>query len=293
MAKPTLTLTTYDSATAFRDRAQPFLVQQEAANNLILGLTSGLIDAPSLYAESPYLATMEADGAVVAAVLRTPPYRLILATSDHPAALQVIAADLHHAGTELPGATGPVELARRFAEVWQERTGTPWSVNRLLRVYEVRQVRPVSGVPGLLRQATAADRYHLIDWFIAFASEAALDHDPERIAHGIDTRLVSPQGGIWYWEVDGAPVCLVGVTGPTPNGIRIGPVYTPPEHRRRGYASAATAAVSQLLLNRGHRFVFLYTDLSNATANRIYQAIGYEPVGDTVDIDFTSSREPA
>ena len=289
MAKPSLTLRTFDSATAFRDRAEPFLLHQEAANNLMLGLISGLTETPSLYAESPYLVTVEADGEVAAAFLRTPPYRLILSTSDHPAALQLVAADLHHAGTELPGASGPVDLARRFAGIWQERTGNAWSENRLLRVYAVSHVRPVSGVPGSLRQATMADRDGLIDWFSAFAIEAALTHELERIAHGVDTRLASSQG-VWYWEVEGAPVSLVGVTGLTPHGIRIGPVYTPLEHRRRGYGSAATAAVSQLLLDRGRRFVFLYTDLSNATANHIYQAIGYEPVGDSVDIDFTSSR---
>ena len=293
MAKPSLTLTTFDSATAFRERAQPLLLHQEAANNLILGLISGLIDTPSLYAESPYLATVEADGEVAVAFLRTPPYRLILSTSDHPAALQLVAADLHDAGTALPGVTGPLDLARSFAAVWQERTGIAWSENRLLRVYAVSHVRPALGVPGSLRQATTADREHLIDWFNAFAIEAALTHELEWIAHGIDTRLANSQGGIWYWEVEGAPVSLVGVTGLTPHGIRIGPVYTPPEHRRRGYGSAATAAVSQLLLDRGRRFVFLYTDLSNATANHIYQAIGYEPVGDTVDIDFTPSTEPA
>jgi hypothetical protein len=293
MAKPTLTLRTYHSVIAFRDRAEPFLLQQEAANNLMLGLISGLIDTPSLYAEPPYLATVEADGEVATAFLRTPPYRLIMSTSDHPAALQLVAANLHDSGTALPGVTGPLDLARSFASVWQELADIAWSENRLLRVYAVSHVRPVLSVPGSLRQATAADRDRLIDWFSAFAIEAALTHELERIAHGIDTRLANPQGGIWYWEVDGAPVSLVGGTGLTPHGIRIGPVYTPPEHRRRGYGSAATAAVSQLLLDRGRRFVFLYTDLSNATANHIYQGIGYEPVGDTVDIDFTSSREPA
>jgi predicted GNAT family acetyltransferase len=69
---------------------------------------------------------------------------------------------------------------------------------------------------------------------------------------------------------------------PTPNGIRIGPVYTPPGLRRRGYASAATAAASQTELDNGRRYIFLFTDLSNPTSNKIYQQIGYEPV---IDID--------
>ena len=79
----------------------------------------------------------------------------------------------------------------------------------------------------------------------------------------------------------------MGFGGPTPNGIRIGPVYTPPELRGRGYASALTAQVSQLQLDRGKRFCFLYTDLANPTSNAIYRRIGYERVCDSRELAFT------
>jgi hypothetical protein len=59
-------------------------------------------------------------------------------------------------------------------------------------------------------------------------------------------------------------------------------VYTPPEARGRGYASNLVAQVAQAQLDAGRRFVFLFTDLANPTANRIYQEIGFEPV---IDID--------
>lgn len=73
---------------------------------------------------------------------------------------------------------------------------------------------------------------------------------------------------------------MAGAGGRTPNGIRISAVYTPPDLRCRGYASALTAAVSQDQLNRGRRFCFLFTDLANPTSNKIYQEIGYRPVCD-------------
>ncbi len=62
--------------------------------------------------------------------------------------------------------------------------------------------------------------------------------------------------------------------------MRVGPVYTPPELRGRGYASAITAAATQRILASGRRFCFLYTDLANPTSNSIYQQIGYRPVTD-------------
>jgi predicted GNAT family acetyltransferase len=93
---------------------------------------------------------------------------------------------------------------------------------------------------------------------------------------------------VYLWEVDGHTVSMVGAGSPTPHGIRIGPVYTPPEARRRGYASALTAAASQHQLDSGCRFCFLFTDLANPTSNRIYQAIGYEPVADVDQYAFAA-----
>jgi uncharacterized protein len=87
------------------------------------------------------------------------------------------------------------------------------------------------------------------------------------------------------WEND-RPVSLAGWGGETPNGVRVGPVYTPPAHRRRGYGSAVTAAVTAERLAAGRRFCFLYTDLANPTSNRIYASLGYEPVCDSVDCAF-------
>jgi predicted GNAT family acetyltransferase len=83
-------------------------------------------------------------------------------------------------------------------------------------------------------------------------------------------------------------VSLAGFGGPTPNGLRIGPVYTPPEHRGHGYGSAVTAAASQGALDRGKRFCFLYTDLANPTSNAIYMRLGYRPVCDSREIAFTA-----
>jgi predicted GNAT family acetyltransferase len=78
-----------------------------------------------------------------------------------------------------------------------------------------------------------------------------------------------------------------GYGGSTPNGARIGPIYTPPELRRRGYASALTADLTQMLLYRGSRFCFLFTDLANPTSNSIYQQIGYRPVADVDQWSFS------
>jgi predicted GNAT family acetyltransferase len=137
-------------------------------------------------------------------------------------------------------------------------------------------------VSGGVRLGNPADRDLLVEWVDAFLAEALERRTVEEAAILVD-RSFRAGTRTWYlWEDDGRPVSVAASAGPTPNGIRIGPVYTPPGLRRRGYASAATAAASQTELDNGRRYIFLFTDLSNPTSNKIYQQIGYEPV---IDID--------
>jgi hypothetical protein len=136
-----------------------------------------------------------------------------------------------------------------------------------------------------MRDARTDDRPLLLDWFRAFMEEAIGESpDAASTAHVVDHRLEADSAGVVFWE-DGPMVSLAAFGNPTPNGIRIGPVYTPPEYRRRGYASALVAELSERLLEK-RRFCFLFTDLANPTANRIYERIGYRRVCEAAEIVF-------
>jgi hypothetical protein len=132
-----------------------------------------------------------------------------------------------------------------------------------------------------MRRAAEQDRALLAAWIEAFRREALPDDESRAdVNRKVDRWLHERDRTAWLWEVDGRAVSFAGSGSPTPNGIRIGPVYTPPEDRRHGYASALVAAASQELLDQGRRFCFLFTDLANPTSNHVYKAIGYEPVTD-------------
>lgn len=268
----------FADAAAFLERARGFLLQREACHNLILGLAAVLTEQLERYGNPPWLAAVEEDGAVVLAVLRTPPFNPILSMTGRPDAVRLVADALLAESPSLPGVSGPEAEARTFADLWREHTGRAYRLDASQRIYQLDRVSPVRGVPGELRRATERDRVLLIDWVRAFNAEA--ESLPVPAETTVDARLASASGGLYLWWDGGSPVSLAGYTGPTPNGIRIGPVYTPPEHRRRGYASACVAALSQLLLDGGRTFCFLFTDLDNATANHVYQSIGYRHVCD-------------
>ncbi|GIU99143.1 MAG: hypothetical protein KatS3mg014_0759 [Actinomycetota bacterium] len=139
------------------------------------------------------------------------------------------------------------------------------------------------GTTGATRVATREDRGLLLDWLLDFAEEAGLGPtgEPGFLERMIDARI--EEGSLVLWE-DGAPVSLAGSSSPKPSGIRVGPVYTPPEHRRRGYATGLVAELSRWLLARGHRACYLYTDLANPTSNAVYVRIGYRRVADSAEI---------
>ena len=155
-------------------------------------------------------------------------------------------------------------------------------------IYALESVLPPERPLGAPREATPADRELLVRWWGEFGVEAlsALEQDEEQNGRNVDYKLTAPGNGIALWEVGGEPMSAVGYGSPTPTGVRIGPVYTPPEFRGRGYASALTAHVSTEQLAAGRSFCFLYTDLANPTSNKIYVSIGYRRVCDSVQYAF-------
>jgi uncharacterized protein len=274
----TLTLNLFDTPAAFAGQVMTFLIEREAEHCLLIGITAQAIENPARWDAPLTFATVECDGVPVAVAIRTPPFQPVISrVDDHDAIPLLVELFVQQ---KIDSVLVPVDVGALFATQWSRRTGQSAELARPQRIYKVEHVRPVRGVPGSLRTASQSDLNLLVRWNEAFVTEAfGEEMVPGQAQRTVETRLTSEQSGFALWE-DGKPVCMVGYSGPTPDGIRIGPVYTPPEHRRRGYASAATATLSQRLIDEGRRFCVLFTDLDNPTSNHIYQEIGYEPVAD-------------
>jgi GNAT superfamily N-acetyltransferase len=265
---------------AFAAVVTPLLLRDEARYNLLLAIVGRLVDGDAWGDEPPVLLSLHdgPDGDVVGAAVMTPPFHLIAdaVPPEHAAALVdwLVAEPIHVPGT-IGGAATTTPLGDRLCAL----TGRTPRLSREEGLYRLTTLVPPRPVPGALRPTTAADADLVDAWDRAFHADVDLElRLPGRLAER------AGDGVLWLWE-DGGPVCLVGCGGYTPNGARIGPVYTPREHRGRGYASAATAAVSELLL-QGRSYCFLYTDLANATSNKIYRDIGYEQLAQVREVAF-------
>lgn len=283
-----LQLTVISDPLEFTARVGEFLAAQEAVNNLLFGILADLPSSPTR--QQPLLAVLEDTGVPTVVAVMTPPRDLVLSRSGIPGAVAGLARALQARGVAVPGVSGPALEAQAFAATWMRLQGVPVRKVAAMRIYQATEIiPPVPQAPGRLRLAGPADVDLVARWIAAFNQEAVFESPDPQAALRLARVLVSPQPlldagdvpaprrSMYLWDNDG-PVAMTATGGPTPHGGRVYAVYTPPEHRRRGYASACVAAVSSQLLARGLRYCFLFTDLDNATSNHIYQQIGYQPV---------------
>ncbi|MFF2846916.1 GNAT family N-acetyltransferase [Streptomyces sp. NPDC058001] len=286
----------------FLDRAGPHLRSTPAPHTVLLSVTDALRRS-GLQAygdEPPVFGTLVGEGGTVTgAWVRTPPRRLLLGTVPEDA-VESLAATLadDQATAGLSGVTGRRPTVDAFATAWHTRTHTRTRTStgahptplRAERLYRLDTLTPPDPAPpGTPRPAIEADRDLLRRWHVAFARDIGernlMDSDT-----WVDSRLM--YAGLTLWEVDGTPVALAGVTRRIAGQVRVAPVYTPPDQRRRGYAAAVTAEVSRAARDGGADEVLLFTDLGNPTSNSVYQRIGYRPMGDFATYDFTATATP-
>lgn len=156
----------------------------------------------------------------------------------------------------------------------------PVATNRTaMRLFRLDALAVPAGVQGFERVATIDDRSLLVEWFTAFSVEARAFAGQPAVA--VDRALGS--GHPWLWAVDGTPMSMAVRRPAIQGAARIGPVYTPPSDRGRGYGSAVTAAATRDILDEAAVPV-LFTDLANPTSNAVYRRLGYRPVADFAEV---------
>jgi len=223
------------------------------------------------------------DGTVTGAFQHTPPYPVVL-TAMPAAQAAALAAELAGRGRQVAGVNATTGPGAAFAASWRQHTGEAAHPGMRMRLYALdRLLPPDPPPPGTPRTAGAADRDLLLAWFDAFQEEAQ-PAGPAESARMVDDRL--GYRGLVLWEHDGRPVSLAGRNRAAAGQARIGPVYTPPGLRGRGFGGAATAAVTQAALDDGAEGAVLFADLANPTSNTLYQRLGYRPISDWALLTF-------
>lgn len=186
--------------------------------------------------EDFWYALVESDGGeVVGVAMRTmpnPPHAMfVMAMPDEAAA--ALGEHLVAEGIDSTAVNGALPAA----EIVLASFGEP-TVEARTRLFEARRVVWPEPCAGEARLATPADAELCRAWFDRFhiESEEQGGRTPQHLTptstDEMLSRIVAKR--LWLWQVGGEVVHLTGFNHPVMGVARIGPVYTPAEHRGRG-----------------------------------------------------------
>jgi GNAT superfamily N-acetyltransferase len=266
--------------------AEAFLRADPCARNVLLSVIDLVRTAPSTYTAPPSFWWITDAGSVVGAASWTPPHGVLVSALPPGAAVHVATAALERAtalGIHPGGVVGPVSSARAVAAAWTAATGDSIAVDRSILLNELGSLTVVARPPGTRRPGISGDVALIAEWLDDFSAE--IEHVAAPNPTAIAEHMVQ-SGRVDLWEVDGQIVCMVGHRD-SAGVVRVGPVYTPPEHRNHGYARWLTYEVTALALERpGVEGAMLFTDAANPVSNSIYRQAGYQPRGEHAEIEF-------
>lgn len=295
---PGPTPTFHDDPASFLAEAGDHLAADPVLNTLLATVAqraaaedaAGIAPDPAL----PYRwwAVLREGDDVVGVAMRTAPFEpyplFVLPMPD--AAAVALARALHARGEPVGGVNGARPAVDACAGELATLTGREVRGGLHTRLHRLDRVAWPPPADGALRPAAADEVDLAADWFNAFSAAADEQagrppgsmHRVSASREGMERRVAQQE--VWLWvDPDGNPVHLTATHPPSFGAARIAPVYTPPEHRGRGYARNTVAALSQRILDGGD-VPCLYTDRANPTSTRLYASLGYRPVVDMVDL---------
>ncbi|MEM6268699.1 MAG: GNAT family N-acetyltransferase [Bacteroidota bacterium] len=275
-------ITRHATARSFLARTRPLLEGNEAVNSLLLGLAERHARSEVNDPEDTLFLEISASGEPIFAILRAASPKVVI--YGHPEHWRAVAPAVLPATRKyfphLEGFNGLNEQVRGVVEAH----GIAYKIKFSQGLFRLDQVTFPPHPPGHARVAEPADLELLTEWMVRFVVEA-MHKTPDR--SDLRDRLTGLRGDerMWVWD-DGGIVAMAMPNRPTRHGISISYVYTPPERRRKGYATCLTAALSEAMLRAGYHFTALFTDLANPTSNSIYRKIGYHKIAEFSDLEL-------
>jgi len=277
----------HKEATDFLDSVYGLLMQDEVLNNLPLGVAQAVRDGKVYGEGEPFFASVQEGSQVVSSFLRTPPYALhVFSEKDYQSeSFAMLVQFFAKEGMSLPGVIGAKEQTESFAEAWCRASGKSWKLGKGMRVFRLDEVTHSPEILGGLELARLEQVDLLVAWVAGFQATVGDVRDKENVRNSVLEMIEKKSLYLWMDPGKGPVSCACNLRKIV-SGEVINLVYTPPELRGNGFASAAVATLSQALLDEGAAFCCLFTDNENPISNKIYQRIGYRPVADYSMLNF-------
>lgn len=198
---------------------------------------------------------------------------------------RALARRLDAMSLELEIAEGPEHPALAFSRLWSEVRGVPFERTMDTGLYEVTRVVLHDADGGCMVPAAQENETLLRDFLAGFHHDC-FPNDPfpvEKIHKRVKRLIDERKGALWRTR-DGELVAMAAVVRESLNAASISLVYTPREHRRRGYAARLVGELSQAQLRSGKAACNLHADMKNATAHGVYTRLGYVKIAQSIRV---------
>jgi hypothetical protein len=285
-----LRCTEQDGPEDFMALNEAVLYENEAANTMTLGWMNRYRLGKPVEQGALFLTIQRGEQPVGYAVQTRAKSGLLVSNMDD-AAVDVLVNHLTAGMEPMACVFGPHTVAAQLSTRWTEKHDVQARREMRQGVYRLRTVKPPDRANGRMQQANETMRERITAWeerFIreVFRSEAQVEMNLQNMRQ----RTIEAERVYFWHDETGTPVCMAAKTRESRNIGYISLVYTPPEHRGKGYASRLCALLSQDILDSGKSFCMLNTDLDNPTSNALYQRIGYEQIGEWAAYGFDADE---
>ncbi|MCL2819809.1 MAG: GNAT family N-acetyltransferase [Oscillospiraceae bacterium] len=274
----------YNDVNEFQNDVLDVLLKNEVENNLIISL---LTDCSRINCADWFMATVTGSGDEMLLIsICTKPFNLLLCKPMGEltdGSVVFFAEKLRELDIKIPGITSTGELAGVFARVYCGDNQKS-KLHMTMTIMKLERLSEYEKAPGFCRVLKEDDLSYTPEWERAFSIDCRIPVFPvSEYEERIKTRL--GRNIHYIWE-DGLPVAQAVWGRNTPNAAAISWVYTPPEHRGKGYATSVVAELSKAILGSGKSFCCLYADAANPVSQGVYRKLGYFEVCSVDEIKF-------
>ncbi|MBN8511635.1 MAG: GNAT family N-acetyltransferase [Rickettsiales bacterium] len=157
-----------------------------------------------------------------------------------------------------------------------------FSINSNEGLYEINlEALNELSMPTAMNVVSAQDvpKNILIEWMKSYDIEALGALNDENLEKQVQEHwnLRLQKNDSWVLLLDGTPVALNAFNARLADAVQVGPVWTPPEYRNKGFARLLLAYTLHQEKLKGTKQAILFTD--NPAAIKAYLAIGFKKIG--------------
>ncbi|MBF4691895.1 GNAT family N-acetyltransferase [Fusibacter ferrireducens] len=151
--------------------------------------------------------------------------------------------------------------------------------------YDCIQTTFQKKVEGTLEKPSLDDLMIIASFFKGFMKDC-FDYDRTMAQMEDTARHFISADDFYVWKNQGEIVCMGNIAHRSERHVRLNEIYTPPLHRKKGYAGALVNALCKQIIEKG-KIPMFYTDKSVQASNKAYSNVGFKLKGQVDEIQIS------